>query len=428
MPQEKTRTVITSMGVISPLGSDIDSFWQAVLTGQCGLHDLVDYQLPDCPIKVVGSIRNFDPKQHIPASFKDLRKSLKVMARPIHLAMSATLQALEKPGIRPEQIDPFRFGVNFGCVMLATEPDDLTAASQTSYLPESQEVDLKRWGQNLSKIPPLWMLKYLPNMPACHVSVAYNAQGPNNSITTGDASGLLALIEAHRVIGRRAADFFLVGGCDSKLTPLNFARFALFDELTRQQDPRQAVRPFDLQRDGSALAEGAASLTLESLDFARQRKVPVLAEIVGVASGMDRTFEGKIFAQVIQRALDDAGIAADMIDHINAASGGWRKLDCWEARAISQVFSQNTPVFSLKALTGNTGSASGLIELLASLLALQEKVIPQSYNCHELDPECPIMVLRHQPGTQRTPWALKLSFTDRGQCAAVVIKKWTEDD
>src|SRR5262249_6113139 len=165
------------------------------------------------------------------------RKSLRVMSRPIQLAVAAAQLALDDGKVNKDKLDPTRFGCEFGSGLLPTEPEELGPAAQVSTNCMPGQVDMKAWGEKgLEAVPPLWMLKYLPNMLACHVSILHNAQGPNNSITQSDVPSLLALGEAFRIIGRDQADFFLVGGADSKLNPLSMVRQALFEPLSRRND------------------------------------------------------------------------------------------------------------------------------------------------------------------------------------------------
>jgi 3-oxoacyl-[acyl-carrier-protein] synthase II len=271
------------------------------------------------------------------------------------------------------------------------------------------------------------MLKYLPNMPACHVSIFHNTQGPSNTITSGDASSLLALGEAWRSLERNLVDFTLVGGTESKLNPLNFARQSLFQPLSkRNNEPARALRPFDRDRDGTVLGEAAAVFGLEELDHARKRSAQIYAELVGFASGFDRSKEGAVMAKVMRKALAEAGIGPSDVDHVNAHGLGTPEHDRWEARAIRDVFGNSTPVWGIKGNIGATGPAGGLVELLGSVLAFRRGQLPATLNFENADPGCPIAV--HGSGIRAVtkPYALKLSFTERGQVAAAVIRKWPE--
>jgi 3-oxoacyl-[acyl-carrier-protein] synthase II len=287
-------------------------------------------------------------------------------------------------------------------------------------------VDLAAWGRDgLRQVPPQWMLKYLPNMAACHASILADAQGPNNSVTAGDVAGLLALGEAYRILGRDLADAFLVGGCESKINPVSLARHNTFQPLTRKNDaPQTAVRPFDLDRDGTAVGEAGVTFGLEELEFAKKRGAPILAELVAFASGFDRGREGPVMAGVIRNVLKQAGIRPADVDHVNAAAAGDPRLDAWEARAIAEVFGTDVPVYAPKAHFGNTGAAAGLLELAASVLALKHGELPGTPNYTTPDPGCPVRVHTGEPRPVTKPYVVKVSYTDAGQCAAAVVRKW----
>jgi hypothetical protein len=268
MPTTSRRAVLTGLGVLSPIGTDPAAFWQALLAGTPGLHAVRSFDASALPCRVAGEILDFDARKFLPPKPPEPRKALKVMARTVQMGVCAAQKAMEDAGLTRGQIPPARFGVEFGCVMVATELEDMARGAKVSTgdLPPG-EVDMAAWGRDgLRLVTPLWMLKYLPNMPACHVSISHDAQGPNNTITAADAASLLALGEAYRVFGRGHADAFLVGGCDSKINPLSFTRHNIFQPFTRRNDaPEKAVRPFDAGRDGTAFSEGAAVFVMEEL-------------------------------------------------------------------------------------------------------------------------------------------------------------------
>jgi 3-oxoacyl-[acyl-carrier-protein] synthase II len=424
------RVVITGMGLLTPVGLSVEEYWHALCSGSSGVRRLTLFDPSSLPSQIGAEVPNFEPRKLLPATMKDARKALNKMARTIQLGVCAAQQTMADGGPERGTIDPFRFGIEFGCVMVATELDDLVNGGHVSCEGEPLEVNLVTWGRDgLKRVPPLWMLKYLPNMPACHISVNYDAQGPNNTITTTDMASTLALGEALRLLDRHAADYFLVGGCDSKTNPLSASRFNSFAPLCRSKndDPATAVRPFDRQRDGTVVGEGAAVFGVEDLEFAHKRGAKIYAEVCGFASGVDHQLQGERFSRVILNALADAKITPADVDHVNAAADGTREPDAWEARAIAGVFGTAVPVVSYKGHLGNTGAAAGLVELAASVLALKSGELPGTLNCPELDSACPIAVHTGAPRRVTKPYAVKLSRTDRGQCAAVVIKAWKEE-
>ena len=349
------------------------------------------------------------------------------MSRSIQLAVAAAQVAMDDSALDKAQLDPTRFGVEFGAGLIASELEELGAASQKSATGRIGAVDLEKWGtQGLACMPPLWMLKYLPNMLACHVSILHNAQGPNNTITENDVAGLLALGEASRALARDQADFFLVGGADSKINPLSMVRHSLFLPLSRRNDaPEKASRPFERNRDGIVPGEGAGVLAIEDWDFARRRGARVYAEVAGFGSTFDRGCTGSGLARAIRLALAEAAVGPEDIDHVNAQGFSSLEADVWEARGIQEVFGnckRPVPVFAAKSYFGSMGAGSGTVELAASLLALENGLLPPTLNYDEPDPDCPVPVMTQAVAATR-PHVLKIGFTEMGQCAAVVLRK-----
>src|SRR5258708_4753398 len=265
------RVVITGMGVLSPIGLDLASYWKSIQEGRGGVRSLQNLDVSGLPVRIGGEIQGFDIKKYLIT--KDQRKAIRMMARTIQLAVAGAELALADGAVDNSKLDPTRFGIEFGAGLIASELPELADAAKISANCQPGAVDLDKWGdQGLPAIQPLWMLKYLPNMLACHVSIFHNAQGPNNSITESEVASLLALGEAYRILVRDQADFFLVGGAESKLNPLSLVRQCLFGHLSRRNDaPERACRPFDRDRDGLVLGEGAGVLVVEELEHARRR-------------------------------------------------------------------------------------------------------------------------------------------------------------
>jgi 3-oxoacyl-[acyl-carrier-protein] synthase II len=421
------RTVLTGVGVVNPLGLNTTSFWESLRAGRSGVKPIRAFDASCLGTRIAGEIPGFDPKTYLA---KPDRKGLKVMARSIQLAVAAAQVAMDDARVDRARLDPTRFGVEFGSGLLATELEEIGPAAQVSANCQPGVVDLEKWGeQGLASIPPTWMLKYLPNMLACHVSILHNAQGPSNTITEGDVAGLLALGEAQRILQRDQADVFLVGGADSKLNPLSMVRQCLFAQLSRRNDaPEKACRPFDRRRDGLVVGEGAGVLLLEELEHARRRGAKIYAELAGFGSSFDRAHSGQGLARAVRTALERAGVEPRDIDHINAHGLSTVEGDAWEARGLQEVFgacSPAVPVLAPKSYFGNLGAGSGLSELAASLLAAAHGVVPATLNYEEPDPACPVSVLT-RPAELRRPYFLKVGFTEMGQCAAAVCRKWEQ--
>jgi 3-oxoacyl-[acyl-carrier-protein] synthase II len=426
MASSSRRAVITGLGIVSPIGLDCSSFWNALREGRTGIRPIRSFDASSLPSRIGGEIEGFDARNYVE---KKERKSLKVMSRSIQLAVAAAQLALDDSAIDKTQLDPTRFGVEFGAGLIASELEELGVASQISANCQPGVVDLEKWGlQGLASMPPLWMLKYLPNMLACHVSILHNAQGPNNTITENDVGSLLAVGEAFRILRRDLADYFLVGGADSKINPLSMVRYTLFLPLSQRNDrPESACRPFDRGRDGIVLGEGAAVLALEELEHARRRGARIYAEVVGFGCAFDSRRDGSGLARAIRAALNEAGIGPEEIDHVNAQGFSSVDADIWEARGLRQVFGDcrtEVPVFAAKSYLGSLGAASSTAELTASLLALESGLLPPTLNYQEPDPRCPIRVVAGQPRPVTRQHVVKVGFTEMGQCAALVVRKW----
>jgi 3-oxoacyl-[acyl-carrier-protein] synthase II len=423
-PSSPRRVVITGAGVISALGQDLPNVWQSLINGASGIGPIRSLDVATLPVRFAGEVTGFDPKKILS---KDERKSLKMMARSVQMGVACAKLAFVDSGIERDKLDSTRFGIEMGSGLIPTELDDLASATRAT-ADSAGIVDIEKWGkEGLREIQPLWMLKYLPNMVACHTSIFLDAQGPNNSITESDVAGILALGEAARILRRDAADFFLVGAADSKINLLSICRQNLFGSLSqRNDDPTKAMRPFDRNRDGYAVAEGAGVLAVEDLDHARRRAARIYAEVVGFASAYDRSRTGAGIARAIRAAFRQAGIGPTDIDHVNAFGLSTSISDAWEARGLAEVFGPNSaPVFAPKSYLGNLSSGSSLVEVTTSLLALQHGTVPATLNYDEPDPACPVAVIRESRPVVK-PYVLKVSLTDLGQCAVVVLKRWEE--
>ena len=423
MARISRRTVLTGFGVLNPIGSTPDAFWQALLAGTSGIRSISLIDASELPTFIAGEVTGFAAKSAM-ADTK-YRKQLNSMARTVELGVIGSQLALQNAGISKGSVPPDRIGVEFASLMGATEINDIAAASKLSS-PNGDTVDMTVWGKGgLNEITPNWMLKYLPNMPACHTTILYDLRGPSNTQIPGDSAGLVALAEAARTIRRGAADVMVVGGSEGRLNPITLARYNLFLQLSRRNDdPTHAVRPFDATRDGTVTGEGAAVFTLEELEHAKARGATILGEIVGWAAGVDRGKKGPGLARVIRNALALAGIQASDVDHVNAHGTGTTVGDAFEARGIAEVFGRDTPVFAPLSRFGNMGAASGLSELACSVLALKNGIAPGTLNHTEPAADCPINVHTGSPRAVSKPFALKVSYTNLGQCAAAVVKRW----
>jgi 3-oxoacyl-[acyl-carrier-protein] synthase II len=299
---------------------------------------------------------------------------------------------------------------------------DLGAAAHVS-CDDDGAADLRKWGATgLPNIQPTWMLNYIPNMAACHISISHNAQGPNNTITQTEAASLLALGEACRVLERGGADVFLAGGADTRVNPVSFLRQHKYHTLSLRNDaPEKACRPFDRERDGLVLGEGGAVFVLEEREHALRRGARIRGEVVGFGAAFDRARDGSGMTRAIRAALTEAGVQPDALDHVNAHGDSTRDGDAREARALLAVLGTSVLVFAAKSYVGDLGAGGSAFELAASLVARADGVVPATLNYERGDPDGPLAVIR-EPRTAGRPYILKVARTDLGQCAAMVVR------
>jgi len=420
------RVIITGLGLVSPIGIGVDAFRQALAAGRSGVHTLRLFDPRALPVHFGGEIEEFDARAHVDR--KD-RKQLKLMARTSQLAVAAARLAVTDAGLRiGENVDPMRLGVAMGTGVVPGDLAELGRPGRICLDTASGHVDLHKWGrEGLPLIPPTWMLPHVPNMPASHVAILENAQGPNNTLTQFDAAALFALMEARRVIQRGAAEVVLAGGSDVRTAAYPLVRGLIYGRLSRCNDrPEKAVRPFGRRRDGEAVAEGAGLMVVEEAEHAIQRGAKVLGEVVGCGSAFDRGKTGRGLARAIQAALAEAAIGPTDLDHVNASAGGLVEDDAWEARALAAALGgEQVPVLAMKSYLGNAGNGASVLELAASVLALKEGTLPATLNSDDIDPACPVHVVREARPVTR-PYVLKVAYTDQGQCAAVVVRAGEE--
>ena len=423
---KRERAVVTGVGVVSPVGIGNEPFWQNLIAGKCGIGYLRAFSSQNLPSKLAAEIDDFDPLLYV-----HQKKFLKVMSRDVQLGVSAASMAFQDAKLNHGAVDPVRLGVEFGAGRISTTPEEL-AEAVTHCSKSGQSFQFTRWGEgSMGEIAPLWMLRQLPNMPACHVSIEHDARGPNNTITSRDSSALLALAEAVRTIERGAADCMIVGACSSNVHPVDIAKLSLYEGLSRRDDdPSRACRPFDFDRDGTIVGEGAAAFIVEGYRHAVKRGVDIYAEIIGVGAGCDGTgyangAEGTGLVRAIQNALVQARILPREIGHINAHGKSTQRDDLVEARAYHRALgseAENIPITALKSYFGHFDAGSGAVELAGSLLALQYGEVPATLNYEIPDPRCCLNVVHHEPLRWRYGTALSVNRTTMGQSAAAVIR------
>jgi 3-oxoacyl-[acyl-carrier-protein] synthase II len=397
-----------------------------MIAGRSGIGFLRAFPSDNLPSKLAAEIREFDPLAHVRH-----KKFLKVMSRDIQLGVAAASLAARDSRLKPGLVDPDRFGVEFGAGRISTTPEEL-AEAVGACAGSDHAFQYTRWGEDsMGKIAPLWLLRQLPNMPACHVSIEFDARGPNNTITSRDSSALLALAEAVRIIQRGVADCMIVGACSSSIHPVAIMRLSLFEGLSRRDDdPAKACRPFDYDRDGTIVGEGAAAFIVEEYKHAVRRGVEIYAEVLGVGAGCDGTgyqngAGGTGLVRAIESALTQAGIDPREIGHINAHGKSTQRDDLVEARAYHRALgdaAETIPVTALKSYFGHFDAGSGAVELAGSVLALRHQQVPATLNYEVPDPRCRLNVVHREPIDRRPLTALSVNRTNIGQSAAAILR------
>ncbi len=417
------KVVITGMGVVSPIGIGITEFWDALVQRKSGVRLREGFEERDWPLKLYAPVVGFDGKQWVKP-----RKSMKVMCLPIQFGYTAATMALEQSGLAEFEMDPNRMGTVFGSETFFADP--LEVADVFRKCVQKQNYEHDRWGEfAMRNIQPLWMLKYLPNMVTSHISIAADARGPSNSICQGDVSSLLALIEGVDLIRRGSCDVVIVGGTGCQ-TSLSGTLYRGQEEMSRRvDDPENAVRPFDADRDGRVYGEGAGAMIIESEDFARARDAEILGNVDSysrafcpqIASGDDSDAVSDSIAATIQTAMERSNSKSKDFSHINSHGCSEIQSDIHEAKALRQCFS-DVPVVAYKSNLGHLGPGSPIIELIGSILsAKQGKVIP-GRNYDHADPNCPINVAQEVADFDANQSKiLKLAYAQTGQIASVVI-------
>jgi len=423
--RSRIRVVVTGVGVVSPIGIGNDNFWDSLVHNRSGIDFLQSVPSDGLPSAFGAEVRDFNP-----ATYLRDKKFVKVMTRAIQLGVASSNLAVKDSGVAPGTVDPYRFGVVYGSGRMTCHPNELAAAVEVCR--SEGGVDISKWGQKaLNEIAPLWLLRQLPNMPASHVSIDHNACGPNNTITCRDASALLALSEAARVIAADRADCMIVGACSSNIHPVDIAKFHSFEGLSRRSDdPARACRPFDFEREGAVVGEGAASFMVESYDHAVARGAQIYAEILGTGAGCDgfgvaNEASGLGLVRAMEAALRQSGVRPNELGHINAQGKSTQPDDIVEARAYHRVlgdYVMNIPVTALKSYVGHFDAGAGAVELAGTLLSLKNGYVPATLNYEIPDPRCGLNVVRGEAARLRNRTAITVNRTAMGQSAAAVLR------
>ncbi len=427
------RVVITGVGVVSPLGNDLETLLAGLRTGTSGIGPLS--RLPRGVMCIdhgaeasqfTGDISDYGPLDK--SLQRTIRKGSKVMCREIEMGVAVAQLALHAAGLADASIrDRERTGVVYGCDYIMSMPEEF-ASGIARCLDENGKFVFERWGQHgKPEVNPLWLLKYLPNMPASHIAIYNDLRGPNNSITVREASAGAAISEAYSTIQRGHADVLIVGATGSRIHPLRTLHASLQEKLaSNQEDPTTMSRPFDVSRDGSVVGEGAGALVCETLEHAERRGAKILGEIVGAATSAVGPrhaadhYLRQALVNVLRGALGDDDPKS--IGHLHAHGLGDPGCDRQEAEAICEVFgkvSDQPPVTTAKGHFGNLGAGGGMVEIIASLGSLGGVLFPIR-NLQQLDPACPINACAESVPAGSS--FLSANVTPQGQASAVRVQ------
>lgn len=428
------RVVVTGIGIVSPLGNSKESLWEALRNGQSGVGALQGISTENLPTRYggesrdfTGHIDNFGPLDS--DRKKAIRKGLKVMCREIQMGVAAAQLAMTDAGLQPGGYDNDRTGVVYGSDYIMTLPEEFTEGVKNCLDAEAR-FDFDRWAEEgLPKVTPLWLLKYLPNMPASHIAIYNNMCGPNNSITLREASANLAVAEAYSTIARGSADAIIAGATGTRVHPLRSIHVVLQEPIALDgDDPTKLSRPFDRNRTGLVLGEGAGALMLEELETARARGANILGEVIGYGSstvtnrvGVPQT--AVAFRNVMEQALRTSGLSVDEVGHIHAHGLSTKQCDAAEASAIQSTFANRRspiPVTAAKSYFGNLGAGSGIVEIAASLLAMQHGELFPILNYEEEDADCPIHAA--QSGASPGDSFINVNISPQGQAGAIAMR------
>ncbi len=427
------RVVVTGVGVISPIGIGAKAFWENLLAGKVGVRRIQQFDPSGFPCQVAGEIPEYKIGDYVPKSY---RKATKVMARDIELAVIAADDAMKDAGLKTKaytetpEIKSERFGCNIGAGLINTELDELTAAMHVAR--EANKLDLHKWGRDgMQQLTPLWLLKYLPNMLACHVTIIHQLKGPSNTITCADASSHLAIGEAFRTIQRGKADLAICGGAESKVNPMGMIRHNLLRRLneTSNDAPEQAVRPFDQDAAGMANGEGGGLLILEEFEHAKARGAKIYAELVGFGASQD-TYSitepdpsGHSYGRAIAKALADANLPPNSVDLLIPCGLGIPSHDAAELNGLTQVFGgglERVAMSPVKSQIGNLAAGSGA-ETAAALFAIRDAKIPPAINTRKVR-EGRTLNVAAQARDQKVNVSVSSVYSIGGQNAALVFR------
>jgi 3-oxoacyl-[acyl-carrier-protein] synthase II len=432
------KPVITGLGAVTPLGLSFQDLWSGLCTGRCGINRITAFDPAGFTCQIAGQAPEFKIRDHVP---KAIRKTTKLMSRDIELAIIAANEAFKDAGLKTKAFDeqdinikPERTAIILGAGLISCDLVELAPAVAKGIA--DGKFDIKKWGTyGIEAVTPLWLLKYLPNMLACHVGIIHDIQGPSNTITCAEAAGHLAIAEAAQIIARGDADMALAGGGEAKVNAIVHLRQCLLKRATADYNdkPEKACRPFDTDAKGSVFGEAAANVILENPENAKKRGAKIYAQIAGLGQScsINAKYEslepdGKGVQYAIEAALADAGIKPQQLDLIIPHGTGILADDIAEAKGIRQALgdaADSIPVFPTKSMTSNTGAAAGAVDIIAACCAIKDGIIPAAKNCEKINKDCKLNIAKEQI-KKNINYVLCTSYTYGGQTAAVILKKY----
>lgn len=421
------EVVITGLGAVSAIGQNLEEIGSSIEKAHSGIGAITGISKDENDRIKGAEIKGFNARKVIAPN---RRKLLKVMSRDIQLSVVAADYAMNDAGLANNEYEPDRIGVSIGSSLINNDLDEIGAAFKNSN--ENGKINMDQAGANMTMaLTPLWMLKYLPNMPACHISINYDLRGPSNSITTEGASTLQAIGEGFRIIQRNHADLMIVGGCDSKINGIALSKFDLLGLLpSKGQQADYPYHPFSKDTDYIIPGEASAIFVLEEKQRALKRKAKIYAEIKGFGTAplTDYLFrESKdVFGRslAMKRAINEAKISSDEIDMIVANGIGIKEADDCESESIKQILkgNNNVPVACVKPCTGYTGAANGSIETVAAIYAIKEKTAPHLSYAAEQNSDLNFLKEKAELRKSGPLNVLVNSFGMTGQAAALVLE------
>jgi len=414
--------VITGLGLVTPVGNTVEETWTALMSGRSGADFIKKFDTTRFSVKFACEVKNFDPLNFI--AKKDARK----MGAFIHYAIAASIEAMADSGFTMTEEGKFPPGVAENCgTYISSGIGDFWAI-------EREHSKLLDGGPD--RVSPFFIVSAIVNLAAGQVSIRFGAKGPNSATATACAAGAHAIGDSFKIIQRGDADLMICGGAESAITPMSVAGFASMRALsTNNEDPVHASRPFERDRDGFVIGEGAGIMILEELEFAKRRGAKIYAEVAGYGIAADAFHltmpdeTGSGARRVMQRTLKDANIKPEQVGYINAHGTSTPYNDKFETLAIKDTFGEyayKLPVSSTKSMTGHLLGAAGGIEGVFSALAIHRKVLPPTINYFNSDPDCDLDYIPNEPRPAEVEYVLSNSFGFGGTNAALLFKRYAE--